>query len=349
LTRTARLLSIATAVPPYVLDQDDVAAAAARAFGGRLADFERLSKVYGSAGIDRRYGVRPIEWYLEEQGWPERTAAYCNGALRLFVAAAREAIAAAGLRPGQIGTVVTVSSTGISTPSFEARAADELGLSGSVMRIPIFGLGCAGGVTCLGIASRLAIANPGKPVLLVAVETCTLAFRMDRMDKANLVATALFGDGAAACVLRAGEAGLAEVLGSGEHMWPQTLDIMGWQVDEQGFGVIFDRSIPPFAAAHLAEGYGAALSGAGWQAGKIDRVLCHPGGSKVIEAIEQALELPEGELDHERQVLRDFGNMSAPTALFVLARALESGLPDRSALLALGPGFTASCVALGRA
>lgn len=345
---TASLLSVATAVPPHVLRQGEVAKAAAAVYADRLPDFERLSAVYHSAGIERRHAVRPLEWYLEDRDWPDRTEAYCEGAGQLFIEAARGAIVKAGLEAEDIHTVVTISSTGISTPSLEARAAGELGLAAHARRIPVFGLGCAGGAAGLAIAARLAMATPGAPVLVVAVEVCTLAFRMDKADKANLVATALFGDGAAACVLRAGGGGIATILGSGEHMWTGTLDIMGWQVDPQGFGVIFDRAIPPFARTNLPEAFASLLASCDWDGNPIDRVLCHPGGRKVIEAVEEALQLPTGQLDHERAILRDYGNMSAPTVLFVLARALSSGLPARTALMALGPGFTASCVLLGR-
>lgn len=342
--KTASLLSVATAVPPYVLHQEEVAEAAIKVYANRIPDFQRLSAVYHSAGIKQRYAVRPLEWYLQDRDWPGRTKAYCEGAGELFLDAARGALSGAGLEPADIHTVVTVSSTGISTPSLEARAADELGLAPGARRIPVFGLGCAGGATGLALAARLAVATPGAAILLVAVEVCTLAFRMDKADKANLVATALFGDGAAACVLRAGEGGIARILGSGEHMWPGTLDIMGWQVDPQGFGVIFDRAIPPFARDKLPAAFEALLQSCDWDGDPIDRVLCHPGGRKVIEALEEALEFPTGRLDHERSILRDHGNMSAPTVLFVLARAISSGLPSRTAMMALGPGFTASCV-----
>ncbi|WP_274425184.1 type III polyketide synthase [Chelativorans sp. YIM 93263] len=349
MTTTAKLLSLATTVPPHVLPQNEVAKAAHAVFGHRLPEFERLARVFESAGIEKRYGVRPMDWYLEQRGWPERTAVYTEGAIDLFVEAADAALKSAGLSGVDIDAIVTVSSTGISTPSLEARASGALGFRPDVMRVPVFGLGCAGGVTGLAIASRLALSLPGKTVLLVVVEVCTLAFRLDKLTKANLVATALFGDGAAACVLKAGDEGFAEITGASEYTWPDTLDIMGWHVDAQGFGVIFDRAIPPFAEENLGTALAAILDTAGVERQEIDRILCHPGGAKVVASIEHALAMTEGTLDHERTVLREFGNMSAPTALFVLARAVETGLPQRSALLALGPGFTASCVFLAKA
>ena len=349
MSRTVKLVSIATAVPPHALDQSEVADAARRCFAQSYRDFDRIAQVFRTAGICRRYAVRPIEWYLEPLGWPERTTAYLDGACELFVRAATKAINAAGTRAADVDTIVTISSTGIATPSLEARAAERMGFRADVERVPVFGLGCAGGVSGLSIASRLAQSRPGSVVLLVAVEVCTLAFRLDELTKANIVATALFGDGAAACVLRADEAGLAAVEMNGQHNWPDTLDVMGWRVDPEGLGVIFDRAIPPFAEEHVSRAIAGILARAGLGLSDIDRFACHPGGAKVITALERALSLQQGSLDHERAVLADYGNMSAPTALFVLERLIQSGLPLRTLLTALGPGFTASCVSLKNA
>jgi alkylresorcinol/alkylpyrone synthase len=350
MSQPVSLVSVATAVPPYCIQQRDAAAAAHRGFSARYADFERLAKVFESSGILRRYAVRPLDWYFEKLGWPERSAAYLDGGLELFIDAAAKALGAAGLRADQVDAVVTVSSTGIATPSLEARAAARLGFRADIERVPVFGLGCAGGVSGLSIAARLAQARPGSVVLMVAIELCTLAFRLDELTKANIVATALFGDGAGACVLRSGAAtGIAEVEMSGQHMWPDTLDIMGWSVDPQGFGVIFDRAIPPFAEERMAPAVSGILERGGLSLADIDRFACHPGGTKVVEALERALNLDEGSLDIERAILADYGNMSAPTALFVLERLIRSGLPPRTLLTAMGPGFTASCVSLRRA
>jgi alkylresorcinol/alkylpyrone synthase len=343
---SVKLVSVATAVPPHRIEQRDAAAAAHRGFAARYTDFERLARVFESSGIVRRYAVRPLDWYFESLGWPERSAAYLDGGLELFVDVAAKALDAAGIGAESVDTVVTISSTGIATPSLEARAAGRLGFRADIERVPVFGLGCAGGVSGISIASRLAQARPGSVVLVVAIELCTLAFRLDELTKANIVATALFGDGASACVLRAGEEGIAEVELSGQHMWPDTLDIMGWSVDPQGFGVIFDRAIPPFAEARMAPAVAGILHRAGLGLHDIDRLACHPGGTKVVDALERAFALRQGTLDHERTVLADYGNMSAPTALFVLERLIQAGLPSRTLLTALGPGFTVSCVSL---
>lgn len=223
---------------------------------------------------------------------------------------------------------------------------ERMGFRSDAARVPVFGLGCAGGTTGMGLASKLARATPGSVVLLVVVELCTLSFRMDNLGKADIVATALFGDGAAACVLRTGEGGFARVRGAAEHTWPDTLNIMGWRVGDTGFGVIFDRAIPPFARNRLRPAVDTMLAAQGLEVADVDRFICHPGGMKVIDALEGSLALKVGSLDHERAVLAEHGNMSAPTVLYVLDRVRREGLPLKSVMLALGPGFTASSVTL---
>ena len=317
-------------------------------FRGRAALFDRLAGVFDNALIDRRHTVAPIDWYREEHGWAERNALYVAASEAMFVDAAARAIAAAGLAPGDIDGLVFVSTTGIATPSIDARVAPGLGLRADVRRLPLFGLGCAGGVTGLATAARLATADPGSRWLFVTVETCSISIRLDSDDPAAIVATALFGDGAAAAVVSTEGDGIATISGAGEKLWPDTLGIMGWRVEDPGLGVIFDRAIPPFMTSELAEAVDGILAGLSLARDDIDRFCCHPGGTKVVEAIEQALELGSGTLDLERTVLRGFGNMSAPTVMFVLAALIERGLPERVMMAAFGPGFTCAGLVLER-
>jgi alkylresorcinol/alkylpyrone synthase len=341
--------SVATASPPYVLHQEEVAEAARRVFEPRFKAFERLMPVFTSAGIRTRQAVRPMDWYVHPRGWPQRTEAYIEGATQLFINAARAALDEAGLKGRDVDVIVTVSSTGIATPSLEARAMEALGFRPDAARIPVFGLGCAGGASGVSIAARFAAATPGAVVLVVAVEVCTLAAQRDELTKANIVATALFGDGAAAVVLQAGGEGFAQITGLAEHTWPQTLNIMGWRADPDGLGVIFDRDIPPFAEANIRPAMQAMLATQDIVLGDVGRFVCHPGGTKVLEALESALALGQGALDLEREVLTDHGNMSSPTVLFVLDRARRRGLPSLAVVSGLGPGFTCSTVTLRQA
>ena len=343
------LMSVATAVPPNAVLQTDAVEIARNLFAGRFDDFERLSSVFANTGIRSRCLAQPLEWYFEPKGWPERTAAYLAAAEALFVEAANKALAAAGLTGADVDTVVTVSSTGIATPSLEARVFDQMGFRQDVARVPVFGLGCAGGVSGLSLAGRLAAARPGSVVLMVTVELCTLAFRLDELNKTNVVATALFGDGAAACVVRVGPDGDYRIEGAGEHIWPGTLDIMGWNMDPMGFGVIFAQAIPPFVRRHMGPAADGIMDRLGLERGDIGRFVCHPGGAKVVIALEGAFGLDQGSLDVEREVLSEYGNMSAPTVLFVLERVLKANPPDRLFLTSLGPGFTASGLSLAKA
>jgi alkylresorcinol/alkylpyrone synthase len=339
------ILGHATAVPPHVLEQAQVAERVQGTFGRVFSRYPGLAEVFTNAGIERRYSVRPLEWFDAPSDWRGRTQAYLEGADALFVEVTEKALARAGISARDIDAVVTVSSTGIATPSIEARVGRRLGFRPDVSRIPVFGLGCAGGVSGLAIGSRLARANPGDTVLVVVIELCTLAFRRDRSSKADVIASALFGDGAAAMLLRAGGDPRQIRIGAArEHLWPGTLDIMGWSVDPIGFGVVLSRSLPRFVEERLATPARRFLRSQGLNGST--RFICHPGGAKVLTAVETAFDLETGTLADERRVLRDFGNMSAPTVFFVLERALARGFSGMAVLSALGPGFTASFLAI---
>src|SRR5438105_6272117 len=246
------LLSLATAVPPIVVEQHEAKARAREAFGGKKALFDRLAGVFDNAGIARRHIVAPQDWYMQGHGWHERNAVYLEASEQLFIDAATAAIAKAGLRPDEIDGVVTISSTGIATPSLEARVGKRVGLRDDVRRVPVFGLGCAGGVNGLSLATWLAAAVPVSIWLFVTVETCSISIRLDSDDPAAVVATALFGDGAAAAVVTSGEHSFASIGESAEKLFPDTLRIMGWDVEDPGLSVVFDRAIPPFIEEHLA-------------------------------------------------------------------------------------------------
>ena len=317
-------------------------------FRGRIALFDRLASVFDNALIDKRHTVAPIDWYRLPHGWAERTALYVAATEALFEQAALKAIAGANLAPADIDGIVFVSTTGIATPSIDARVGPRIGLRGDIRRVPMFGLGCAGGVTGLATAARLAVAEPGSRWLFVTVETCSISIRLDSDDPAAIVATALFGDGAAAAVVSTEGPGLAKIVGGAEKLWPDTLGIMGWRVEDPGLAVIFDRAIPPFIEAELAPAVDAMLAATGFARADIDRFCCHPGGAKVVDAIEASLALPAGTLDLERDVLRDYGNMSAPTVMFVLERLIRRGLPARTMMTAFGPGFTCASLVIER-
>ena len=346
MTNAPRLLALSTALPPFTLHQADIEHRARGYFSGAAAlDLERLMPVFANAGIETRYSCVPLEWYDRPHGWAERNELYLEHAVRLLERATRACLADAALKPDDIDAVVTVSTSGIATPSLDARLLNRLGLRSDVVRMPIFGLGCAGGVAGLARAADLARARPGTNVLVLVVELCALCFRRGDSSKSNFVATALFGDGAAAALVST--AGDGPRLGpAGEHTWPDSLGVMGWDVMEDGLKAIFSRDIPALVRSHLRTVADAFLTRHSQSLAAIDHFVCHPGGVKVLSAIEEAFALAPRALDHARAVLRDCGNMSAATVLFVLDRTLKAGARGRMLLSALGPGFTAGFLVL---
>jgi alkylresorcinol/alkylpyrone synthase len=345
--REISLLSIATAVPENIVEQSKVESLAASVFPDLFERYPVMMDIFRNSGIERRHTVRPLEWYLEPRDWSDRSKVFHEDGVALFERVAKDAIARANIAPDEIDCVVTICSSGVATPTLEARAAKNLGLRDNVRRVPIFGLGCAGGVSGLSLAARLASVAADTTVLVVVLELCSLAFRVDRGTKEDAVASALFADGAAAIVLRANaDTGLAQIHGSAEHMWPDTTDVMGWIFDPIGFGVVLSRSVPIFVERRFPPVAKKLLAAVGLTNEDVGRYVCHPGGGKVVDAVEMALKLKRGSLDHERDVLREFGNMSAPTILFALERVLRAPRKGMLALSALGPGFTASLLAI---
>jgi alkylresorcinol/alkylpyrone synthase len=344
-----RLAALATAVPTYLLDQEEVAERVRQLFADR-AQLDTLLPVFANSGLRRRYSSVPFDWFDAAHGWPERNRRYLDTALHLLDRAAGQALDRAGIAASQIGAIVVVSTTGIATPSLDALLIERLRLPRGVQRLPIFGLGCAGGAIGLARAATIAAAMPEQAVLFLVVELCSLTFRHGDASKSNIVAAALFGDGAAAAVLRCGAAGPA-IVATGQHTWPHTLDLMGWEVVEDGLKPVFSRSIPHLIANELGAAVGEFLEHHGLTLAEVDRFVCHPGGPKVIAACEHALELASGVLADARAVLRDYGNMSAASVLFVLDAMLHpvvgTAEPWRRALVtAVGPGFTAGFVLL---
>jgi alkylresorcinol/alkylpyrone synthase len=344
-----RLLGLATAVPPYPLDQNDVVERVKLLFG-RSEDLDRLLPVFLNTGIEMRYSCVPMEWYDRPHGWPERNRIYLDSAVNLLEEATRRVLDLVGRRKEEIDSIVVVSTTGIATPSLDALLIERMGLGSTVRRLPIFGLGCAGGVLGLARAASQAAVAPGETVLFLVVELCALSFRRDDLSKSNIVATALFGDGAAAALLSTDGEGPA-VTASGEHTWPGSLGVMGWEVADESLKAIFSRDIPALVTAQLHRVASLFLARHSLAINDIDRFVCHPGGAKVLSALEHTFGLAEGALVEARGVLRDYGNMSAATVMFVLDRVLAKARAagahwERALLNALGPGFSTGFLVL---
>lgn len=338
----SHLLALQTATPPYALPQDDVASLAPHLFGAS-EHIAKLLPVFTNTGIRTRFSCVPLSWYQSDHGWAERNRIYLESALGLLEDLTKALLKEACLQPCAVDAIVVVSTTGIATPSLDALLMERMTFRRDVARLPIFGLGCAGGVTGLARAADLATARPGANVLFLVVELCALSFRKKDFSKSNIVATALFGDGAAGALISTkGEGPRIEI--SGEHTWPHSLDIMGWDVEEDGLKARFAQNIPDLVAKDFRSVLDNFLVRSDLRLSDFDRFACHPGGAKVLDALEMALNLHRGDLVESREILRDFGNMSAATVLFVLAHM--EWRKGRTLLTALGPGFSAAFLSL---
>jgi alkylresorcinol/alkylpyrone synthase len=353
--RCPRLVAIATAVPPNIYLQADVRAFASRHFAGILDADPGLLQVFEHAHIDRRHLSVPLEWLGLGHGLAERNELYIQGAVDLAREAAQSALERAGIGPREIDHILFVSSTGFATPSVDARLANRLDFREDVRRTPIWGLGCAGGAAGISRALDLARGNPDARILVVAVELCSLTFQGTDLTRQNLVASALFSDGAAAAVIVGCDVRLTApaatrplvLRASHSTLWPDTLEVMGWHIVDTGLEVVFSPDIPNVVQERVCPGLSRFLEGLGLDLEGVDHLAMHPGGAKVLHAFTVALGRPPEAFVHSREVLREFGNMSSPTCLFVLDRFLRSGeiaAGDIGVLGALGPGFSAEFV-----
>jgi alkylresorcinol/alkylpyrone synthase len=338
--------AVATACPPHRHPQAELQEVAARLVP---ASAQGLLQVFANARIEGRALACPVSWYLRPHGLAERNRAFLEAGLPLAEAAARRALDQAGIAADRLHAIVAVCTTGLATPSLDALLANRLGCRPNVVRLPVWGLGCAGGVA--GLNRAAALAREG-PVLLVCLELCTLAFDVGAAAGAGsgakraIVAASLFGDGCAAAVLAPDGPGPRLVAGT-SHLWPGTERVMGWDVADHGLDVVLSPDIPRIVRERLGEVVRPFLRAHGVE--RPDAWVLHPGGAKVVEAYGEALGLGEAELRLATQTLARHGNMSSPTVLFALAQALEEGAipPGGTALLAaLGPGFAAELALL---
>ena len=239
---------VATAFPKHIINQDEVVEYSKILLADSPDYFERMRPAFDNAGIKTRASCVELDWYLKEHTWSERAKIFHDNAVPMLEKAGREAIENANIDPSEIKSVITICTTGVSTPSLEAHIAPKLGLKPNVIRLPIFGLGCAGGVAGMARAADLCRANQG-PVLVLVLELCSITFRASDKTKSNVIATALFGDGAAAMVVGAGNNGF--LYDFQEHLWPDSLGVMGFRVEDDSFGVIFSRDIPTLVKENL--------------------------------------------------------------------------------------------------
>ncbi len=345
--------AVATAVPPFCYGQDEARRFSRILFGDVFPDIDRLMTVFDNAAIESRHFSSSVEWFYEEHSFEEKNRLYLESALKLGEEAIRKCLEASDLGPESVDHFIFVSSTGLSTPSIDARLINILGMRNDIRRTPIWGLGCAGGAAGLSRAHEFVRAFPEQRALLLAVELCGLTFQRNDLSKSNLIAASLFADGAAA-VLVEGPACSADgptgggrrgprLLSTRSTLWYDSLDVMGWEVNNHGLKVLFSKDIPSIVQRSVRPVLCGFLQDHGLTLETVHHFIAHPGGVKVIAAYEESLRLGNGQMDFAREVLRRYGNMSAPTVLFVLKMFLDAERirpSEYGVITALGPGFS---------
>jgi alkylresorcinol/alkylpyrone synthase len=342
------ILATATAVPPHRLDQATAKREMLQLCAGH-PHLERLIPLFDRSGVESRYVVRPTEWYVEGRSFDERNREYVDRGLELAEQAVRDCLATARCEPAAIDHLFFVTTTGLATPSLDARLAARLALRADVRRWPLFGLGCAGGAGALVRANDVLRGGDGGLALVVSVELCSLVFSRRALTATDLVGVALFGDGAAAALVSARASAGVEITAARTRLFDGTQHLMGWDFTSDGMRLVLARDIPEFVCTQVAPVVREFLDTAGVPLPRVTHHVLHPGGPKVMATYRSALGLSEASLSVARGSMRRYGNLSSAAVLFMLHDVLTSGRPvagDAGLMLALGPGFAAEMLAL---
>jgi alkylresorcinol/alkylpyrone synthase len=345
------ILSVGRALPKHYADQESLLRALRQHWVKQHFNPARVDDLHRAVKVAGRYLALPIEEYSRLQGFQDHNDAWIRVAVELGEEAVREGIERAGLKPADIDHIFFVTVTGIAVPSIDARLVNRLGLRSDVKRTPIFGLGCVAGAAGIARASDYLRAFPSHIAILLSTELCSLTLQRDDLSVANLIASGLFGDGAAAVVLGGSERanGGPRIVATRSVFYPNTERVMGWDMVDGGFKIVLSAGVPEIVYKHVAGDVDAFLATQGLRRADIQHFIAHTGGPKVLMAFSEALSLPPGALHRSWESLEKTGNLSSASVLFVLRETLDAGEAkpgDLGLMLAMGPGFCSELVLL---
>jgi alkylresorcinol/alkylpyrone synthase len=352
----SQVLSVRGVLAPHGYPQAQITDAFSRVVSPDERHHAAVERVHAATGVEHRHLALPLERYADLKGFGEANDAFIAVGLDVAERAVYEALEAAGLTASDVDLLVSTSVTGIAVPSLDARLVQRLGLRSDVKRIPVFGLGCVAGAAGIARVHDYLLGHPDDVAVLLSVELCSLTVQRDDPSMANVVASGLFGDGGAAVVMagtsRAATVGGAgpEVIASRSRLYPDSERTMGWDVDGDGFRIVLSASVPDLVTEHVGDDVRAFLDDNGLALRDVSAWVCHPGGPKVLEALEDVLDLHDGELDVTWRSLAAVGNLSSSSVLHVLADTLDPASGDVppagsfGIVLAMGPGFCSELV-----
>jgi alkylresorcinol/alkylpyrone synthase len=346
-----QIVATATSFPPHYFLQGTVTEALKGQWQQGMENTAVLERLHSRTGVDGRYFSLPLEQYPPLDTWGKTNDVWIETAERLGEQAIDCVLRKSGVDRKQIGALFFVSVTGVSSPSVDARLVNRMGLSPRIKRNPIFGLGCVAGAAGLARAADYVRAYPDQIAVLLSVELCSLTWQRDDFNVANLIATGLFGDGAAAVLVAGDQVKLKgpKILGSACSFYPDTQDVMGWKISEKGFQVVLSPLVPTVIKENLGRDVDGFLAEHGMTRGEVDSWIMHPGGPKVMEAVQDALGLHNGELELSWEALQKVGNLSSASVLVVLDEVMAHRRPksgSHSILAAMGPGFCSEMLLL---
>jgi len=346
-----KIAAVGSALPPHYYDQETLLAALRSRWSDRYFNLDRLERLHKNVLVGGRHLALPMEEYAGLTTWGRANDAWIRVAQEVGEEAVRDALCRASLSPADVDALIFVTVTGVATPSIDARLMNRLGLPPRVKRMPIFGLGCVAGAAGIARAADYVRAFPDQVAVLLSVELCSLTLQPEDLSIPNLIASGLFGDGAAAVVVTGEErpADGPRIVDSRSIFYPDSERVMGWDISETGFKIVLSADVPLVARDKLRPDVDAFLADHGLTIADVSSWVCHPGGPKVLEAMEESLELPEGALEVTWRSLREVGNLSSTSVLLVLKETLENHRPAPGSygmLLAMGPGFCSELVLL---
>ncbi|MGP4082142.1 type III polyketide synthase [Pseudalkalibacillus sp. R45] len=354
------ILSVGTCDPEHTLGQDHTVEFARELFSDHFSHIDRLLRVFENGQIETRNFVNDVQWYKENHTLQSKNDIYIEKSVEYGVKAIKDCLANNTYMDKQIpyneiDAIFFVSTTGFSTPSIEARIMNELPFSPHTKRIPIWGLGCAGGASGLARAHDYCLAYPQAKVLLVCVELCSLTFQKKDYSKSNLIGTSLFADGVGAVLMVGDEVKeheltvgktIPKTLASQSTLMPDSEDVMGWDIKDEGLYVIFSKDIPHIVDSWFYPTIHQFLIDQDLEMDEIKHFIAHPGGIKVLNAYMSSLDIPASMFHDSLEILKRYGNMSSVTVIYVLNRFMQKDIPsgEKGLVMALGPGFSSEVV-----
>lgn len=344
--------AVTRTLPEHFTPQAEMTAFFKRAWAAKFHNPARIDELHQNVKVESRYLAVPLDELARLDSFARRNDAYIRCATDIGEKAIREALIVAGLDAQDIDHIFFVSVTGLATPSIDARLVNRLGMRPDVKRTPIWGLGCVAGAAGIARAADYLRAFPDQTVVLLAVELCLLTYQADDVSVANIIATGLFGDGASAVILRGGHVAShagPRVAATRSCFYPNTEQIMGWEIVDTGFKITLSPRVPEMVQRHFGGDVDGFLGAHGLERARIDHWLLHTGGPKVLQSFTSTLDLPEHALDRTRRSLTEVGNLSSASVLFVLADLLSAGDArpgDNAVLAAMGPAFCSELVLL---